>query len=92
MATSVSAKKRIRQNEQHRLRNRAEKSRFRTAVKRFEEAVESKNVDQASALLKHVTSYLDKAARKNVIHRNKAAREKSNLQQKLNRLAAGAPK
>jgi small subunit ribosomal protein S20 len=90
MATSRSSKKRVRQNETHRIRNRAEKSRVKTVIKSFQEAIDAKNVDTARKGLAEVTSLLDRAARRNVIHRNKAARAKANLQRALNRLA-GAP-
>jgi small subunit ribosomal protein S20 len=87
VADSRSARKRIRQNETRRQKNRAVSSRFKTAIKRFEDAVEAKNPDQAKKQLAAVSSLLDKAARGNVIHRNKAAREKAHLQRALNRLA-----
>ncbi|MBI1848975.1 MAG: 30S ribosomal protein S20 [Planctomycetes bacterium] len=90
MATSRSAKKRVRQNETRRQKNRAVSSRFKTAIKRFEDAIESKNAAQAKTQLAEVSSLLDKAARGNVIHRNKAAREKSHLQRAMNRLAPAA--
>ncbi len=72
MPTHKSAEKRLRISEKENLRNRAIKSRIKTLIKRTEAAS-----DQAS--LKEAISFLDKAARKGVIHPNKASRIKSRL-------------
>jgi small subunit ribosomal protein S20 len=80
MPTTKSAKKRLRQSEERRLRNRAVKSVLKTEVRKFRSAVEAKNFDQAQVDFRTVTKKLDQAAAKNVIHRNKAARTKARLQ------------
>ena len=76
MANIKSAKKRIRSNETKRLRNRYYAKTTRTFIKRLRNA-ESKN--DAEDLLPKVTSMVDKLAKNNVIHKNKAAHLKSQL-------------
>ncbi|MDQ0591866.1 small subunit ribosomal protein S20 [Chryseobacterium ginsenosidimutans] len=84
MANHKSALKRIRQNEVRRLRNRYYHKTARTALKilRNEE-------DKAAATeqLPKVISLLDKLAKKNIIHKNKAANLKSKLTKHVNKLA-----
>jgi small subunit ribosomal protein S20 len=88
MANIKSAIKRIRVTERRTLRNKMVKSAVKTAIKKFEAAVNSGNYDEAKALLSHVSHVIDKAAAKGVIHKNAAARKKSRLAIKLNQLAA----
>ena len=85
MANHKSAIKRIRANEAKRLRNRYQHKTTRTMVKKLRE---SHDKVSAAALLKTVTAMLDKLARKNVIHKNKAANLKSGLAKHVNKLAA----
>jgi len=72
LPTHKSVEKRVRTNEKANIRNTAIKSRIKTLVKKTEASS-----DEAS--LKEVVSSLDKAARKGVIHPNKASRIKSRL-------------
>ncbi|PSG88758.1 30S ribosomal protein S20 [Aurantibacter aestuarii] len=76
MANHKSALKRIRSNEAKRLRNRYQHKTTRNAVKRFRELTDKK---EAETLFPTVVSMLDKLAKKNVIHANKAANLKSSL-------------
>jgi small subunit ribosomal protein S20 len=76
MANHKSALKRIRSNESKRVRNRYQHKSTRTAIRKLR-ATEDKS--EAFELFKTVSSMLDKLARKNVIHRNKAANLKSGL-------------
>jgi small subunit ribosomal protein S20 len=85
-----SAIKRVKVSEKRRLRNASQKSALRTAVKSFETAAVSGNVDNAKAALVEATKKLDKAVTKGLIHKNAAARKKSRLAKKLNELAAQA--
>lgn len=85
MANHKSALKRIRSSEAKRLRNRYQHKTTRTAVRKLRS---TKDVAEAQALLKTVSSMLDKLARKNVIHKNKAANLKSSLTKHVNSLAA----
>lgn len=76
MPTHKSAAKRMKTSEVSRLRNRRFKSTIRASVK----AVEAeKDKEKKSQLIKSATSAVDKAAGRNVIHKNKAARIKSRL-------------
>ena len=82
--------KRIRKQEERRLRNRSNRSRARTFVKRAITAIESPDVDLEAARseLQLAISVLDRTARKGAIHRNAAARRKSRLMRRVNSLAA----
>jgi small subunit ribosomal protein S20 len=82
MANIKSQIKRNRQNESRRKRNRSERSELKTKIKRFVAAAESGDA-QAKELYGDVTSSIDKAAAKGIIHRNKAANQKSRLAKKL---------
>lgn len=90
MAHSLSAKKRIRQNEKRRTINRAKKSQVKTQIKRFEEALSVGNVDAAAEQLRQVTKKLDKAAATSTMHKKTAARKKSRLAKKLNAIKSNA--
>ncbi len=83
MPTHKSAKKRLKTNAKSNIRNRAVKSRIRSLVKNAETSV-----DEAS--LKEAVSILDRAARKKVIHPNKASRIKSRLTKAVQKKAAPA--
>lgn len=85
MANHKSALKRIRSNEAKRLRNRFQHKTTRTMIKVLRN---SEDPTEASKLYKTVASMLDKLAKKNVIHKNKASNQKSKLAKFINRLAA----
>jgi small subunit ribosomal protein S20 len=88
MANIKSAIKRIRINEENRVRNSAAKSAMRTAMKKVELAVMNNDLEASQEALKVAIRKLDKAVTKGLIHRNKAARHKSRLYQKVNSLKA----
>jgi small subunit ribosomal protein S20 len=90
MAHSKSALKRWRQNERHRDRNKPVRTSARTAVRKTRVSIASGNGDEAAAVLRDAMSVLDRAAKRNVIHRNAASRHKSRLMRALNRLSAPA--
>ncbi|OGS46055.1 MAG: 30S ribosomal protein S20 [Elusimicrobia bacterium RIFOXYD2_FULL_34_15] len=79
----TSVLKEARKNVKRRLVNKAVKSRIKTAIKKFESALTEKNAEKAKELLKAVSSVLDKAAKRNVIHRKNASRKISRLAQRL---------
>jgi small subunit ribosomal protein S20 len=79
MANTKSAEKRIRQSEQNRLRNRAQRSRLRTAIKKLRTAVAGGDAEAAKQILPETLSIIDKTAQKGVIHGNAADRYKSRL-------------
>lgn len=87
MANIKSAKKRIKVTQTKTLNNRMVKSALKTAIKKFEAAVEAKNAEEANALLVKATKSLDMAASKGVLHKNAVARKKSRLAAKLNAMA-----
>ena len=87
MANIKSAKKRIKVTETKTAQNRMIKSALKTAIKKFEAAVEAKNNEEAKALFTSVVKSLDMAASKGVVHKNMAARKKSRLAAKLNAMA-----
>ena len=76
MANHKSALKRIRSNEAKRLRNRYQHKTTRNAIKKFRETTEKKDAEVA---LSSVVSMIDKLAKNNIIHANKAANLKSGL-------------
>jgi len=76
MANHKSALKRIRSNETKRLRNKFQHKTTRNAVKKFR-ALDVK--EEALAMLPKVIAMLDKLAKKNIIHNNKASNLKSKL-------------
>ena len=88
MPHSLSARKRMRQNTRRRERNRAIKSRIRTARRAFLNAVDAGDLDAADQCLRAAERLLHRAANNGPIHRNLAAREISRLQQRLNAVAA----
>lgn len=77
MANIKSQIKRVKTNEKRRQRNKSVKSAVRTAVRRFREASEAGDTEQATTLQRAAARALDKAASKGVIHRNQAANRKS---------------
>ncbi|WP_195970649.1 30S ribosomal protein S20 [Clostridium thermobutyricum] len=87
MANIKSAKKRIKVTETKTLRNRMVKSALKTAIKKFEAAVEANNAEEAKTLFVAATKSLDMAASKGILHKNMAARKKSRLAAKLNAMA-----
>ena len=86
MANNKSAEKRIRTNERNRLQNRLYKSSVRTLTKKFltdlESYKDSKNPEEKEKLTKmlgSVYSLIDKGTKRNVFHKNTAARKKAQL-------------
>ncbi|MBB6344546.1 30S ribosomal protein S20 [Nonomuraea muscovyensis] len=88
MANIKSQIKRNKQNEKARLRNKAVKSSLKTAVRKFREAAEQGDVEQAVALQRVAARQLDKAVSKGVIHKNQAANRKSAIAKQASELAA----
>ena len=86
MANIKSQIKRNKQNEKARQRNKAVKSALRTHVRKFREAAETGNVEEATAALRVATRQLDKAVSKGVIHKNQAANRKSAIAKRLTEL------
>ena len=85
MANHKSALKRIRSNEAKRLRNRYQHKSTRTLIKKLRLTTDKSVVVE---LFKQVSSSLNKLAKKNIIHKNKAANQKSKLAKLVNKVAA----
>ena len=83
MANHKSSLKRIRQTETKRLNNRYYAVTVRNALKKLRL---EKNKEEAVKLFPEVASMIDKLAKKNVIHKNKASNLKSSLAIQINRM------
>ncbi len=83
MANHKTALKRIRQTEKKRVNNRYSARTTRNAIKKFR--IET-NKEEAVKLYPEVVSMIDKLAKQNVIHKNKASNLKSKLALQMNRL------
>jgi len=92
VANIKSQIKRNKQNEKRRLRNKAVKSSLKTAIRKFREAAEQGNVEQAVVLMRAACRQLDKAVTKGVIHKNQAANRKSAIAKRAAALQAAASK
>ena len=90
MANHKSAMKRNRQNVVRRERNRANRSRIKTMVRRVNEAVAGSTPEQAKEALAAAIPLLDRAANKGTLHRNTAARKISRLSRRVNALSQDA--
>ena len=80
MANHKSALKRIRSSETKRLRNKYQHKTTRTFIKKLRTSTDK---SESEELLKQVSGMLDKLAKKNIIHKNKAANLKSSLTKKV---------
>ena len=85
MANHKWAIKRIRRNEAARLRNRYQHKTTRNAIKKLRTTTD---VAVAKELLPNVVSMIDKLAKRNIIHKNKAGNLKSSLMKHVNSLVA----
>lgn len=86
MPNIKSAIKRVSVAKKKTLKNTIRKSALKTAVKKCKEAI-AKNDASARDLFKSATKALDKAAAKNLLHKNTAARKKSRMAKALNALS-----
>lgn len=88
MPNIKSAKKRVLVTQKKTLINQMHKTALKTAIKKFDEAVESKNVDEAKALFNVAGKKLDQGVKQGILHKNNAARKKSQLALKLAKIDA----
>ncbi|MGA2236705.1 MAG: 30S ribosomal protein S20 [Terriglobales bacterium] len=86
MANHFSALKRARQTEKRTVRNRANASQLRTALRSLRESLEKGEKTNAIATYRQTVSALDKAIQKGVLHENTASRYKSRLSARLKAL------
>lgn len=88
MPNIKSAKKRVLVIQKKTLINQMHKTALKTAVKKFETAVENKNADEAKVLFNEAVSKLDQGVKQGILHKNNAARKKSQLALKLAKIDA----
>ena len=88
MANSAQARKRARQAIKQRAHNASLRSTLRTAIKKVAKAVEAGDKAAAQAAYNENVSVIDRIADKNIIHKNKAARHKSRLNDAIKALKA----
>lgn len=84
MANIKSSAKRVLVSQKAAAKNRAARSLLKTNIKKFDAAVSEGNVEAAEIAFKAAVKTVDRAATKNLIHDNKAARRKSVMANKLN--------
>lgn len=87
MANTAQARKRVRQAEKSRQRNVGQRSNMRTVIKQVQQAITDGNKDGAKTAFQTAAGALDKACSKGLIHKNKAARDKSRLNNAVRKLA-----
>ena len=81
-----SAKKRVLIAEARNARNKAEKSALKTAIKKFEAVAAEGNRTEADGAYKVAVKKVDQAVARGVLHKNTAARRKSSMTLKLNKI------
>jgi small subunit ribosomal protein S20 len=86
MANHFSALKRARQTEKRSVRNRANTSRLRSALRQLRESLTKGDKAGAELVYRQTVSALDKAVHKGVLHENTASRYKSRLSARVNAL------
>ena len=88
MANIKSAEKRAKQSVKRRAHNMAARSRLRTSIKKVLNAIGAGRKDEAAAALKSAQPVIDTMVSKGIIHRNKAARHKRELNAKIKAIPA----
>ena len=88
MANSPQAKKRARQAEKRRTLKTGQRSVVRTVIKKVLAAVHAGDAGQAQAAYNTAVPVIDRMADKGVLHKNKAARQKSRLNTQIKALSA----
>ena len=87
MPNIKSAKKRVELSKVAYENNKAAKSALKTVIKKFEASLEGGNRAAAEAAYKTAVTAIDKAVGKGLLHKNTAARKKSSMTLRLNKLA-----
>ena len=88
MANHFSAIKRARQTVKKTEQNRTNRSRLRSTLRKFREALAAGNHESADQLYRGTVSAIDKAIQKGILHRNTASRYKARLRARLNAMSA----
>ncbi len=87
MANTAQARKRARQNDKQRTHNTAQRSEYRTAVKKVRKAILAGDKTAAQAALQASMSTMDSLADKKIVHKNMSARHKSRLSAAIKSMA-----
>ncbi len=87
MANTAQAKKRARQAEKNRIRNTSQRSNMRTFIKKLMVAIDAGDKGKAQTAFTTVAAKIDAAVTKGLIHKNKAARNKSRLNTRVRTMA-----
>ena len=87
MANSPQARKRARQNEKRRQHNASLRSMVRTYIKRVQAEIDNGDHASAQSAYNSAVPIIDRMADKGIIHKNKAARHKSRLNNQVKALA-----
>lgn len=87
MPNIKSAKKRVKVIEKKTLINQQHKTALKTAIKKFDAAVTNGSVDEAKVLFNDAVKKLDQSVKQGILHKNNAARKKSQLALKLAKMA-----
>lgn len=87
MANSAQARKRARQAEKRRVHNKAQRSTLRSRIKAVANAIAVGDRETAAAAYKTAVPIIDAMAGKGLIHKNKAARHKSRLNNQIRAIA-----
>ncbi len=88
MPIHKAALKRIRADKKRYERNQRILNDIKTRVKRFRSLIAEKKADEARSTLSNISSIINKAAQKKIIHKNKASRTVSRLAKSLKKLSA----
>ncbi len=89
MPNIKSAKKRVLINKKKNQRNRSDRSKLNNAIKAFNKAIDSANIEEAERLLPITISIIDKSVTAGVIHKNAAANRKSAISKRLSDIKSG---
>jgi len=87
MPNIKSAEKRVRIGKIREARNKANRTRLKTTLKRFDAAVTGGSKEEAAGAYKLAVKTVDKAVTKGLLHKNNAARKKSSLTKRLDGMA-----
>ncbi len=88
MANTKSALKRVRQNNARALHNKTWRTRVKTERRRLQKAIDEGDAKGAQEIFGEFASAIDRAARRKMVHRNAAARLKSEMSLRVNAVAA----
>jgi small subunit ribosomal protein S20 len=90
VANHKSAEKRNRQAQAARLRNKMNKTKMKTAIRKLDEAVSAGTADVAKEILQEATSIIARTASKGTIHKRNASRKISRLTKRVNKMSTAA--